>query len=223
MLSLATISRMSTMLNILALLERNYRETLKILLIGQWKIHALLWWSKVLAASVTQRQGTNEVSNLLVQINGFHFTVCLCLIRYQLKKKKKKRYQLIQVVHNALKAKDVVARSILITHQCFSRRKVLVIIPEKAMEILCFSSYINLALEWKSKCYLLSRVWLFVTPWTVASQVPLSTGFSWQEHWSGLPFPSPRDLLSPVMETTSPVSPSLEVNSLPLSHWGGQW
>ena len=209
MLSLATISRMSTMLNILALLERNYRETLKTLLIGQWKIHALLWWSKVLAASVTQRQGTNEVSNLLVQINGFHFTVCLCLIRYQLKKKK--RYQLIQVVHNALKAKDVIARSILITHQCFSRRKVLVIIPEKAMEILCFSSYINLALEWKSKCYLLSRVWLFVTPWTVASQVPLSTGFSWQEHWSGLPFPSPRDLPNPGMK---PGSPALQADSL---------
>ena len=125
--------------------------------------------------------------------------------------KKKKRYQLIQVVHNALKAKDVVARSILITHQCFSRRKVLVIIPEKAMEILCFSSYINLALEWKSKCYLLSRVWLFVTPWTVASQVPLSTGFSWQELWSGLPFPSPRDLPNPGMK---PRSPALQADSL---------
>ena len=36
-----------------------------------------------------------------------------------------------------------------------------------------------------------SRVWLFVTPWTVACQAPLSMGFSRQEHWSGLPFPSP--------------------------------
>ena len=201
MLSLATIRRMSTMLNILALLERNYHAILKTLLIGQWKIHALLWWSKVLAALVTQRQGTNEVSNLLFQINGFHFTVCLCLIRYQL----------IQVVHNALKAKDVVARSILTTHQCFSRRKVLVIIPEKAMEILRFSSYINFALEWKSKCYLLRRVWLFVTPWTVASQVPLSTGFSRQEYCSGLPFPPPRDLPNPGMK---PGSPALQADSL---------
>ena len=37
----------------------------------------------------------------------------------------------------------------------------------------------------------LSRVRLFVTPWTVASQAPLSMGFSRQEYWSGLPFPSP--------------------------------
>ena len=35
------------------------------------------------------------------------------------------------------------------------------------------------------------RVWLFVTLWTVASQAPPSMGFSRQEHWSGLPFPSP--------------------------------
>ena len=32
---------------------------------------------------------------------------------------------------------------------------------------------------------------LFVTPWTVAHQAPLSMGFSRQEYWSGLPFPSP--------------------------------
>ena len=37
----------------------------------------------------------------------------------------------------------------------------------------------------------LSRVQLFVTPWTVACQAPLSMGFSRQEYWSGLPFPSP--------------------------------
>ena len=36
----------------------------------------------------------------------------------------------------------------------------------------------------------LSHVELFVTPWTVAHQAPLSMGFSKQEHWSGLPFPS---------------------------------
>ena len=36
---------------------------------------------------------------------------------------------------------------------------------------------------------LLSCVGLFVTPWTVAHQIPLSTGFSWQDYWSGLPFP----------------------------------
>ena len=38
---------------------------------------------------------------------------------------------------------------------------------------------------------------LFVTPWTVAHQAPPSTGFSRQEYWSGLPFPSPGDLPDP--------------------------
>ena len=40
----------------------------------------------------------------------------------------------------------------------------------------------------------LRRVWLFVTLWTVARQAPMSLGFSKQEYWSGLPFPSPGDL-----------------------------
>ena len=40
----------------------------------------------------------------------------------------------------------------------------------------------------------LSRVRLFVTPWTVALQAPLSMRFSRQEYWSGLPFPPPGDL-----------------------------
>ena len=42
----------------------------------------------------------------------------------------------------------------------------------------------------------LSRVLLFVTPWTVARQAPLSMGFSRQKYWSGLQFPSPGDLLN---------------------------
>ena len=50
----------------------------------------------------------------------------------------------------------------------------------------------------------LSRVRLFATPWTVACQDPLSTGFSRQEYWSGLPFPSPGDLLDPGIEPMSP-------------------
>ena len=41
---------------------------------------------------------------------------------------------------------------------------------------------------------LLSRVRLFVTPWTVACQASPPVEFSRQEHWSGLPFPSPEDL-----------------------------
>ena len=50
----------------------------------------------------------------------------------------------------------------------------------------------------------LSRVRLFVTPWTVARQAPLSMGFSRQEYWSRLPFPSPGDLPNPGIEPGSP-------------------
>ena len=45
---------------------------------------------------------------------------------------------------------------------------------------------------------------ILMTPWTVASQAPLSMGFSRQEHWSGLPFPSPRDLPNRGIEPRSP-------------------
>ena len=55
----------------------------------------------------------------------------------------------------------------------------------------------------------LSCVRLFVTPWTIAPQAPLSMGFSRQEYWSGLPLPSPRDLPDPGIEARSLVSPAL--------------
>ena len=45
--------------------------------------------------------------------------------------------------------------------------------------------------KWKVKVKLLSRVWLFATPWTAAYQAPPSMGFSRQEYWSGVPLPSP--------------------------------
>ena len=61
-------------------------------------------------------------------------------------------------------------------------------------------------------CKLLSRSQLFVTPWVITCQVPLSMGFSRQEHWSGLPFPSPGDLPNPGIK---PGSPTLQVDSLP--------
>ena len=61
-------------------------------------------------------------------------------------------------------------------------------------------------------CQLLSHVQLFATPWTVAHQAPLSMGFSRQEYWSGLPFPSPGDLPNPGIE---PMSPALQAASLP--------
>ena len=57
----------------------------------------------------------------------------------------------------------------------------------------------------------LSRVQLFATPWTVAHQAPPSMGFSRQEYWSGLPFPSPGDLPDPGIK---PMSPALEADAL---------
>ena len=56
----------------------------------------------------------------------------------------------------------------------------------------------------ESEVKLLSRVQLFETPWTVAYQVPPSMGFSRQEYWSGLPFPSSGGLPDPGMELGSP-------------------
>ena len=50
--------------------------------------------------------------------------------------------------------------------------------------------------KWKVKVKSLSRVWLFVTPWTAAYQAPLSMGFSRQEYWSGLQLPFLRVLSS---------------------------
>ena len=47
------------------------------------------------------------------------------------------------------------------------------------------------AWTWKVKVKSLSRVRLFVTPWTAAHQAPPSMGFSRQEYWSGVPLPSP--------------------------------
>ena len=61
------------------------------------------------------------------------------------------------------------------------------------------------------KVKLLSGVRLFATPWTVAHQAPPSLGFSRQEYWSGLPFPSPGDLPDPGIE---PRSPTLEADAL---------
>ena len=58
----------------------------------------------------------------------------------------------------------------------------------------------------------LSRVRLFATPWTVACQSALSMGFSRQEYWRGLSFPSPGNLPNPGIE---PRSPKLQADALP--------
>ena len=64
----------------------------------------------------------------------------------------------------------------------------------------------------KVKIKSLSRVRLFVTPWTVAYQAPPSVGFSRQECWSGVPLPSPGDIPDPGIE---PGSPALQKDALP--------
>ena len=63
----------------------------------------------------------------------------------------------------------------------------------------------------KGKMKLLSHVRLFGTPWTTAYQASPSMGFSRQECWSGLPFPSPGHLPDPGIE---PGSPALEADAL---------
>ena len=63
---------------------------------------------------------------------------------------------------------------------------------------------------------MLSRVQLFVTPWTVDRQASLSMGLSRQEYWCGLPCPPPGGLPDPGIERVSLVVPALPSESLPL-------
>ena len=72
-----------------------------------------------------------------------------------------------------------------------------------------------------------SCIQLFATLWTVARQVPLSIEFFRKEHWSGLPFPTPKDLPDPGIKAVSPEPPALESGYLstlnhlgsPPNHW----
>ena len=65
-----------------------------------------------------------------------------------------------------------------------------------------YVSYIHYWFQ-RFQARMLSHVQLFVTPWTIARQVPLSLGFLRQEYQSGLPFPPPGDLPDPGIEHTS--------------------
>ena len=68
---------------------------------------------------------------------------------------------------------------------------------------------------WKLSCF--SHVQLCETLWTIGHQSPRHKGFSRQEYWSEMPFPSPGNLLNTASEFASPM---LQVNSWPLSHLG---
>ena len=70
---------------------------------------------------------------------------------------------------------------------------------------------------WLSESVSRSVVSNSATPRTVAHPAPLSMGYSRQEYWSGLPFPSPGDLPDPRIE---PWSPALQADSYHLSHQG---
>ena len=67
---------------------------------------------------------------------------------------------------------------------------------------------------------LLSHVQLFVIPQTAACQAPLSMGLSRVQYWTQLPFPPPGDLPDPGIEPVSPVSPALQMDSLPIEPCG---
>ena len=82
---------------------------------------------------------------------------------------------------------------------------------ESALHIR-WPKYWSFTLGWTGWISLLSHVQFFATPWTVALQAPLSMGFSRQEYWSGLPFPSPGDLPDPGIK---PRSSALQAEFLP--------
>ena len=65
--------------------------------------------------------------------------------------------------------------------------------------------YLLLGFQFPNVCvWSLSHVWFFAAPWTVVYQTPLSMGFSRQEYWNGLPFPTPGDLPDSETEPESP-------------------
>ena len=83
--------------------------------------------------------------------------------------------------------------------------------PPRSLGQACraHSSTLRLEVAGHVRAYVLSHVPLFVTPWTAARQAPLSTEFTKQEYWSGLPFTASGDLPDPGIEPVSPVSPAL--------------
>ena len=80
------------------------------------------------------------------------------------------------------------------------------------LELSCFFRYCQMHCEQYGDSLVPKSCPTLVTTWTVACRAPLSMGFSRQEYWSGLPFPSPGDLPDPGIE---PKSPALQTDSLP--------
>ena len=78
-----------------------------------------------------------------------------------------------------------------------------------------WNPFLRLPVTYLLNACVFSHIQLIVTSWTLARQAPLSMWFSRQEYWSGLPFPPPGDLPDPGIEPKSPVSPALQLASLP--------
>ena len=89
------------------------------------------------------------------------------------------------------------------------------IIPMELEALGCGRHFRTNFIIYINRSCLITKFCLFVTPWTVTHQAPLSMGFSRQGHWSGLPFPSLGDLVNPGIK---PCVLHLKVDSLPLSH-----
>ena len=88
------------------------------------------------------------------------------------------------------------------------------------VEELAFYFYLSECFYHKKvlcECCHFSRVQVFVTPWTIARQAPLSSRLSRQEYWSWFPILPLGDLFKPGIK---PASPALQADSLPLSHRG---
>ena len=95
---------------------------------------------------------------------------------------------------------------IVTSSEAFSDPSILQVTISSILEMystILHSTYLYLILHHLFVVQSIIRSNSFVTPWTVAHQAPLSMGFLRQEYWSGLPFPSPRDLPDPGIELMS--------------------
>ena len=73
-------------------------------------------------------------------------------------------------------------------------------------------------------CFVAQKCLILYDPMTAAHQALLPIEFSRQKYWNGLPIPPPEDLPDSGVEPTTSATPALQVDSLPLSHWGSpQW
>ena len=88
--------------------------------------------------------------------------------------------------------------------------------------LLLIVPYFWVADSWtlSSCCGLVAKLCqTLVTPWAAAFQAPLSIGFPRQEYWSGLPFPSPGDLLDPGIKPASPALAGRVFTAEPPGKW----